>query len=297
MQALGLSTANESERQRVVAMSARPLRYACVQQVRKLVMAEADDILISYPLRSACRNELRRFCTDVATVQGQGLACLEAHLGHRDFSPACARATHSTVTVLLQDYRLLPQVRKHCGDYVLAHCANASDGSASDGAEGAAGEAGALACLLKAETARSGGAAAGSAAVGGAAGDGTSIAMGSVGARSGGGAAGGGQPIELTRACGLAVRDAARSSFLYFEWGRGVTQQCDADIYDKCTGSRYVTLATSACAPPAARPNLRGVWARRLTDTARMGHAWGTHGARMGHAWGTCVYSFTSPDQ
>ena len=230
MEALGLVGANESARHAVVTMTSRKLGYACAQQVRKLVQAEADDILISYPLRTACRRELRRFCSDVATVQGQGLACLEAHLSQRDFSEECARATHSTVSVLLQDYRLMPQVRKHCHDYVGTHCANASEG------ETATGEAGALACLLRAETAAASGPAVGP----GVAGDGTSLAVVGAAARGGRGAAGGGGgSAGLTQSCGLAVRDAARSAFLHFEWGRGVTQQCDADIYDKCTGSRH----------------------------------------------------------
>ena len=33
-----------------------------------------------------------------------------------------------------------------------------------------------------------------------------------------------------------AIREAGRSAFLAFEWGRGMSRVCDADIFAKCAG-------------------------------------------------------------
>lgn len=203
MDALGTLEANESQRLTLLKMSARPLTRGCAQQVTKLAQAEHDDVRMSYPLRRSCKTDLQNFCADVPPTQGQGLACLESHARQRDFSQACGKTVKRTLQVALEDYRLMPQVRTQCSDFIKAQCAWNSATQHGGMASNVELDEGLgttqdriFECLIRAE-----------------------------------------EQNNVTQACGAAVRSAARSAFANFEWARGITMQCDADIFDKCAST------------------------------------------------------------
>ena len=221
---------------KVKAVATTPLALPCAQQVFKSVALEAEHPALSFPLRKACKRELREYCAEAGAEQGQGLACLELHQRERDFSAPCATAVRGAISLALNDYRLLPVVAKECAVYVGSQCAGGggifiglaqtavgdSAGGAAGAGEAAWGSAtpahGVLQCLLLGE-----------------------------------------ERNALPEACGKAVRDAARSAFVHFEWSRGITRQCDADIFGKC----------------ASRPALAGgrqpAWRREDVDVNQDG--------------------------
>jgi len=47
---------------------------------------------------------------------------------------------------------------------------------------------------------------------------------------------------NLTKSCGIAIRNAGRSAFLAFDWGQGMSRVCDADIFAKCAGHGSNTI-------------------------------------------------------
>ena len=65
------------------------LSAACQQQVFKAQQAELEDVRLNYPVQSACKVELVRFCAQVPAGQARRLACLEAHAAEKDFGKSC----------------------------------------------------------------------------------------------------------------------------------------------------------------------------------------------------------------
>ena len=91
---------------------------------------------LHYPIQSACKIELVRFCAQVPAGQarrlspvspldlpytslnqvpaGQArrLACLEAHAAEKDFGKGCAVVVRRAMRDSVHDYRLLPRLAK-----------------------------------------------------------------------------------------------------------------------------------------------------------------------------------------
>ena len=67
---------------------------------------------LHYPIQSACKIELVRFCAQVPAGQARRLACLEAHAAEKDFGKGCAVVVRRAMRDSVHDYRLLPRLAK-----------------------------------------------------------------------------------------------------------------------------------------------------------------------------------------
>ena len=87
------------------------LSAACQQQVFKAQQAELEDVRLNYPVQSACKVELVRFCAQVPAGQARRLACLEAHAAEKDFGKSCTVVLRRSLRDSVHDYRLLTLTR------------------------------------------------------------------------------------------------------------------------------------------------------------------------------------------
>jgi len=118
------------------------LSAACTQQVFKAQQAELEDVRLNYPVQSACKVELVRFCAQVPPGQARRLACLEAHAAEKDFGKSCTVVLRRSLRDSVHDYRLLPRLAKACAEPIRTQCTNIAPGDSA-----------VISCLLESEQA------------------------------------------------------------------------------------------------------------------------------------------------